>query len=76
MSRKTNERVMMRYKTNTANLLTILGLLVEHVTSLAKPKASIEAYIAIRKTYYIVTSIKPVIYPSVSRLFSFRSMLI
>ena len=37
-------------KTITANLLKIVGLLVEHITSLAKPKASIEVYISIRKT--------------------------
>ena len=49
MSRETNEGVMMRFKTITANLKTIVHLLVEPIISLAKPKASVEAYIYIRK---------------------------
>ena len=49
MPRKTNEGVMILCKTITANLLTIVGLLVEPITSLAKPKASLEASLSIRK---------------------------
>ena len=48
MSRETNEGVMMRFKIITTNLSTIVHLLVEPITSLAKPKASLEAYISIR----------------------------
>ena len=48
MSRETNEGVMMRCKTVTANLLAIVLLLVEPITSLAKPKAYLEAYLSIR----------------------------
>ena len=52
----------------TINLSTIVHLLVEPITSLAKPKASLEAYISIRQYPLTVTSIKPGISPS---LFSF-----
>ena len=45
MSRETNEGVVMRCKTITANLLIIVGLLVEPITYLAKLKASLEASI-------------------------------
>ena len=49
MSRETNEGVMMRCKIISAKLLTIVGLLVEPRTSLAKPKASLEASLSIRQ---------------------------
>ena len=39
MSREMNEGVMMYFKTIMMNLLTIVHLLVESITSLAKPKA-------------------------------------
>ena len=39
----------MRFKTNTANFSTIVHLHVEPVTSIAKLKASLEAYISIIK---------------------------
>ena len=44
MTREANEGVMMYFKTITMNLLTIVHPLVEPITSLAKPKASLEAY--------------------------------
>ena len=47
---KGDERgAMMRFKTIMENLSTIVHLLVEHITSLAKPKTYIEASIYIRK---------------------------
>ena len=49
MSRETKEGVMMCFKTITMNLLTIVHPLVEPITSLAKPKASMEGYVFIRK---------------------------
>ena len=75
MSRETNEGVMMHCKSITANLLTIVGLLVENITSLAKPKASLEASLSIRKPPLTLTYSKPVISPSLSSLISFRSIL-
>ena len=44
MSRDTNERVMMYFKKITMNLSTIVYLLAEPITSLAKPKDYMEAY--------------------------------
>ena len=76
MSRKTNDGVMIRYKKITANLLTIVRLLVEPITSLEKTKDSLEAYLSISEPPWTVTSSKPVISPSLSRFFSFGSMLI
>ena len=64
MSRETDEGVMMCFKTITTNLLTIIHLLVEPIKSLAKPKASLEAFIYIRQIPGTVTSSKPVISPS------------
>ena len=49
MSRETNEGVMMQFEKITMNLLTIVHPLVEPITSLAKPKASMEPSIYIRK---------------------------
>ena len=49
ISREANEGVMMYFKTITMNLLTIVHLLVEPITFLAKPKASLEAYFYIGK---------------------------
>ena len=66
---------MMRCKTITSNLLTVVGLLVEPSTPIAKPKASIKAYLSIRPPPWTVTSSKPVIYPSLSCFFSLSSML-
>ena len=75
MSRETDEGVMMRCKTITANLLIIVRLLVEPITSLAKPKSYLESYIYISQPPLTVTSINPVIYPSLSSFFSFSNML-
>ena len=75
MSRETHKVVMMRSKIITANLLKIVGLLVEHITSIAKPKASLERYLSLKKTPWKVSSSKPVISPSLSSFFSFGSML-
>ena len=74
MSRETNEGVMMRFKTITANLSTILHLLVEPITSLEKQKAYLEESISIRKPW-TVNSSKPVISPSMFRFFFFGNML-
>ena len=75
MSRETNEGVMMRCKKITANLLTILHLLVEHITPLEKPKASLEAYISIRQPTCTVIYSNPVISLSLYSFFYFGSML-
>ena len=75
MSRETNEGVMMLFKTITTNLPTIVHLLVEFVTSLDKPKASLEASISIRQPTWTVTSSKPVIYPSLFSFLFFGNML-
>ena len=45
MSRVKNEGVMMSYKEVTAKFLSLVCLLVEPSTPIAKPKGSIEAYI-------------------------------
>ena len=42
MSRETNEGFMMRFKAITANLLIVVGLLVEPTTTIVKPKVSLE----------------------------------
>ena len=49
MSWEMNDGVMMRFKTIMKNSSTKVHLLVEPIASLAKPKASMEAYISIRK---------------------------
>ena len=74
MSREKNKGVMMRFKTITANLSTILHLLVEPITSLEKQKAYLEESISIRKPW-TVTSSKPVISPYMFRFFFFGNML-
>ena len=58
----------MHFKTITTNLLKIVQLLVDPITSLAIPMASLEAYISIWQPHWIVISSKPVVYPY---LFSF-----
>ena len=75
MSRETNEGVMMHFKTIAMNLLTIVHLLVKPITSLAKPKASLEAYFSIRQPPWTVTYSKPVISPSLFSFFFFGNML-
>ena len=76
MPRETNEWVMMYFKTITMNLLTIVHpFLVETITSVAKPKAYLEAYISIRKLPWTVTSSKPGIYSSQFSFLFFGKML-
>ena len=76
MSRETIEGVMMRCKTITANLLVIVGLLVEPITSIENPKGSLKEYLPIKQPPLTVTSKYPVILSSLSSYFSFSSMLI
>ena len=47
MPMDTNEGVVMSCKTITANLLTIVCLLVEPITPLAKPRVSLEVSLSI-----------------------------
>ena len=71
MSTVMNEGVRMRYKVVTANLLKVVGLLVEPSTVISKPVSSLKAYISIRQPTISVTSSSPIISPSLSRsLFS------
>ena len=76
MSRDTNKKVVMCCKTITANLLTIVRLLVEPSTSLVKLKASLETSLYIRQPTWTVTYRKAVISPSLYIFVSFGSMLI
>ena len=55
---------MMRFKTITTNLSTIVHLIVEPITSLVKPKACLDASIFISQLPLTVSSSKPVISPS------------
>ena len=43
MSSVMNEGVMIRYKAITANLLTVVGIIFEPRTYIAKPTGSVEA---------------------------------
>ena len=70
-----NEGVMMHFKTIKMNLLTVVHPLVEPITSLEKPKASMEASISIRQLPWTVTSSKPVIFPSLFSFFFFGNIL-
>ena len=65
----------MRLKIITMNLSTIVHLLVEPITSLAKPKASMEASNYIRQLTLKITSCKPVISPSLFSFFFSVNML-
>ena len=65
----------MRWKTITANLLKIVGLLVEPIISLEKPKDYLEASFPIRKSLWTVTYSKPVISTSLYNFSSFSSIL-
>ena len=62
MSSDMNKRVVMRCKTITSNLLTVVRLLVEPSTAVEK-KGSLEASIYIRRTTLTLTSSKTIIYP-------------
>ena len=75
MARETNKGVMTCCKTIMANLSTIVRLLFEAITSLAKPKDSLEASLHISQTTWTLTSSNTFISPSLSRLFSFGIIL-
>ena len=75
MSRETNEEVVIYFKTVTMNLFTIVQLIFETITSLAKPKASLEAYFSISQLPCTVNSSKPVISPSLFSFFFFGNMI-
>ena len=71
-----NKRIMMHFKTIMMNLLTIVHpFLVETITSIAKPKASLEVSIYIRKLPWRLTSSKPVISTSQFSFFFFGKVL-
>ena len=57
------------------NFFTLLGLQVELIISIVKPKGSIEGSTSMRKYSITVTSNSPVIYYSLLRSLFFRSML-
>ena len=65
----------MHCRTITANLLTKVRHLVEFIKYLAKPKASLEAYISISQTTQTLTSSKTVISSSIYSVFYFGSIL-
>ena len=75
MSRDTKEGVMMRFKTITTNLSTIVHLLVEPITSPVKPKASLEASIYIRQLPWTINYSKLVMSPSLFSVLFFGNML-
>ena len=70
-----NKGVIVRFKTITTHLSTIVHLLIEPIISLAKPKASMEAYISISQLPWSVTSSNPDISPSLFSFFFFVNML-
>ena len=75
MSRVMNEGVMMRFKAVTANLLTVVGLIVEPSTAIEKPKGSLGVSLSIRQPPITVTSSNLVISTSLSSFFFFSGML-
>ena len=76
MPRKTNEGVMILCKTITANLLTIVGLLVEPITSLEKPKGFIWGSLFNKQHPITLTSKYTVISSSLSSFLFLSSILI
>ena len=75
MPMDTNEGVVMSCKTITANLLTIVCLLVEPITPLAKPRVSLEVSLSISQNTWKVTSTNHVIYNSLYIFFYLVSIL-
>ena len=75
MLREKNEGVMMYFKTITMNLLTIVHLLFEPITSLANPKAYLEESFSIGQLPWTVTSSETEIFPSLFSFFFFRNIL-
>ena len=50
------EGVNMRYKVVTVKIFTVVGLLVEPSTDIAKPKGSLHSYISYLQPLFTVTS--------------------
>ena len=75
MSWVTNEGVTMSCKAVTANLLKVVGCLVEPITYIAKSKGYLEESISIIQPPIKVTSSNMVISPSLYRFFFFGGML-
>ena len=69
MSRVINKGVVMRCKAVTVDLLTVVGLLVEPIATISKPRIYLEEFISIRQHPITVTSSSMVITPSLSRSF-------
>ena len=65
----------MLFKTITMNFSTLVHILVESITPLAQPKASLEAYISVMQLPLKVTSSKPVISSSLFSFLFFGNML-
>ena len=57
----------MHCRSVTANVLALVGILIEPSTSIAKPKGYIEASVSISKTHITVTSSSPIISSSFAR---------
>ena len=74
MSRVKNEGVMMSYKEVTAKFLSVVCLVVEPSTPIAKPKGSIEAYIYIIKPLIAVKYNNPRMPPSFPSSLFFSSI--
>ena len=70
-----NEVVKMRYKSVTANLLTVVGILVEPSAAIENPKVSLETSSSIRQHPITVNSSSPIISPSLYSSFFSSSML-
>ena len=66
---------MTRCKAGMSNMLTVVGLIVQPSTAIAKPKDSLEAYIFICKTTVKGTSSNTVISTSLYIFFSFSNIL-
>ena len=75
MSTVMNEGVKICCKSVTTQVFTVVGLLVELCTAIAKPKGSLEASPSIRQPSVTITSNSPVIYPFLFSSFFFSSTL-
>ena len=75
MSTVMNEGVNMIFRAARARNSTVVGLLVEPITSISKPKGYLESYPFIRQPYIAVTSSSPVIPPSLVSSLFLSSML-
>ena len=70
-----NDEVKTHCRSVTDNIFTVVVLLLEISTSIAKPKVYLEAYPAIRQPSVTVTSNSPVIYSSLFRSLFFNIMM-